>query len=188
MAQFDIPEPFEIPFFDHGNTLAETIKNSSQRRKMSKTHFIFRKIKNILLYRLAFFCPLNSWRIKMHRWRGIHIGEHCYIAQQCSLDNAYPELIFIEDYAGINQGTTIITHTNCRDVFKGVVKCVAAPVVVRKYALVSVNCTLLPGVEIGEKAIVSAGSVVTNKVKPDTMVIGNPAKKLVNFEKMLEKA
>ena len=61
-----IPPAMEIPYFDHGSNLSETIKHSSERRKMSKFRFVFRKVRNILLYRMAFFCPLNSWRIKMH--------------------------------------------------------------------------------------------------------------------------
>ena len=40
------------------------------------------------------------------------------------------------------------------------------------------NCSLLPGAEIGEYAIVSAGSVVYGKVEPMTIVRGNPAEKI----------
>ena len=90
-----IPPAKEIPYFDHGSNLSETIKHSSERRKMSKFRFVCRKIRNICLYRMAFFCPLNSWRIKMHRRRGVHIGKNVYIGQNCCIDNAYPEYIFI---------------------------------------------------------------------------------------------
>ena len=37
------------------------------------------------------------------------------------------------------------------------------------------NVTLLPGVKIGDRSIVAAGSVVTRNVPPDCMVAGNPA-------------
>lgn len=47
---------------------------------------------------------------------------------------------------------------------------------VRKGASVGANATILPGVEIGEKAIVGAGSVVTKDVPPFAVVVGNPAK------------
>lgn len=48
--------------------------------------------------------------------------------------------------------------------------------IVRKGASVGANATILPGVEIGEKAIVGAGSVVTKDVPPFAVVVGNPAK------------
>ncbi|WP_336667256.1 acyltransferase [Enterobacter mori] len=47
---------------------------------------------------------------------------------------------------------------------------------VRKGASVGANATILPGIEIGEKAIVGAGSVVTKDVPPFAVVVGNPAK------------
>lgn len=187
MSQFDIPEPFAIPFYDHGDSLAETIKNSSSRRKMSPFYFAYRKIRNIILYRLAFFCPLNSWRVKMHRWRGVHIGQHCHVAQQCSIDNAYPELVFIEDYAGINQGTTIISHTNAGSFYEDIVPNIAAPVVVRHHALCAINTILLPGSDIGEYSIVTAGSVVNHKIPPYSLAQGNPAKVIFNIERIIKR-
>ena len=186
MTQFDIPEKFQIPFFDHKSSLLGTIKTSSARRKMNPLYFAYRKIRNIILYRLAYFCPINKWRIWMHRRRGCHIGEHVYIAQECSIDNAYPELVYIEDYASLNGGCTILCHTNVREHFDGIVNCEAAPVVLRHHCLVSIHCMLLPGAEIGEYAIVSANSVVGSKVKPCTMVIGNPAKKIYSYEEIIE--
>ena len=42
---------------------------------------------------------------------------------------------------------------------------------------------LLPGVEIGEYAIVSANSVVSSSVAPYTLAVGNPAKQVFEFEK-----
>jgi len=44
-----------------------------------------------------------------------------------------------------------------------------------RYAFVGANSMLLPGVEIGDGAIVGGGSVVRGKVPPWTIVVGNPA-------------
>lgn len=43
-------------------------------------------------------------------------------------------------------------------------------------ATIGANATILPGVTIGEKAMVGAGAVVTKDVPPDVVVVGNPAK------------
>ncbi len=44
------------------------------------------------------------------------------------------------------------------------------------------NATIVPGVTIGEEAVVAAGSVVTKDVPPKTLVGGNPAKVIKEIE------
>lgn len=47
---------------------------------------------------------------------------------------------------------------------------------ISKGASIGANATILGGVEIGNNAMVGAGSVVTKNVEPFTLVYGNPAK------------
>lgn len=49
-------------------------------------------------------------------------------------------------------------------------------VVVKKGARIGINCSILPGVTVGEEALVGAGSVVTKDVPPGSVVYGNPAR------------
>lgn len=186
-SDFNIPDPIEIPYFDHGSSLSETIRNSSNRRKMSKFKFVCRKIRNIILYRAAYFCPINSWRIKMHRRRGVHIGNNVYIGQLCSIDNAYPEYVFIGDDVSLAGEDTIVAHINPYAHFKDVFESRVAPVVIEKGAWIGVKCTLVPGARVGEYAAVSAGSVVNNKVPAYTLVSGNPAKKVFEYKDQISK-
>jgi acetyltransferase-like isoleucine patch superfamily enzyme len=48
--------------------------------------------------------------------------------------------------------------------------------IVKAGATIGANATLLPGITIGEKAMVGAGAVVTKDVPAGAVVIGNPAK------------
>ncbi|MFO1496448.1 MAG: acyltransferase [Lysobacterales bacterium] len=48
--------------------------------------------------------------------------------------------------------------------------------VVRRHASIGANATILPGVEIGEGAMVGAGAVVTRSVPAHAVVVGNPAR------------
>lgn len=48
--------------------------------------------------------------------------------------------------------------------------------VIKKGASIGANATILPGITIGENALVGAGSVVTKDVPPNTVVFGNPAR------------
>ncbi|UWX80272.1 acyltransferase [Arthrobacter jinronghuae] len=52
------------------------------------------------------------------------------------------------------------------------------PIVIRDRAWISFRATILPGVVIGEGAVVAANSVVTKDVEPFTVVGGIPAKKI----------
>jgi acetyltransferase-like isoleucine patch superfamily enzyme len=50
--------------------------------------------------------------------------------------------------------------------------------IIRKGASIGSGATILSNLVIGERALVGAGSVVTNDVPPDTVVAGNPARVL----------
>ena len=60
-------------------------------------------------------------------------------------------------------------HTHYVDSF-------VAPTIIGPHAWVGINVTILPGVTIGEGAIVAAGSVVTHDVPPRTLAAGVPAR------------
>ncbi|MDD3490961.1 MAG: acyltransferase [Paludibacter sp.] len=145
-----------------------------------------RKIKNTVLMLMAYACPSNGLRIKLHRFRGVTIGNKVYLGMFCFLDNLYPEYIYIDDNASVNAGTMILTHFNPMKQYAPILKARVAPVVIQKKAIVAVRSVLLPGVTIGESAIVSAGSVVDKDVPDYTLVRGNPAKRVTDFEFLIK--
>jgi acetyltransferase-like isoleucine patch superfamily enzyme len=55
-------------------------------------------------------------------------------------------------------------------------------VLIRRNAWIGANSTILPGVTVGENAIVAAGSVVTKDVEANTIVGGVPAKKIKDID------
>ena len=52
---------------------------------------------------------------------------------------------------------------------------IAAPVVIEDFVWCGANVTIVPGVTVGEGAIIAAGSVVTRDVPIGAIVGGNPA-------------
>ncbi len=54
---------------------------------------------------------------------------------------------------------------------------------VERKAVIGANATLLPGIKIGEGALIGAGSVVTKDVPPGSVMAGNPAKLLKGLKK-----
>lgn len=55
---------------------------------------------------------------------------------------------------------------------------VPAPVHIGKGAWIGANATILPGVTVGDGAVVAAASVVTRDVPAGTVVVGSPARVL----------
>lgn len=53
---------------------------------------------------------------------------------------------------------------------------ICKPVHIGKKAWIGAGATILPGVSVGENAVVAAGAIVTKDVAPNTIVGGNPAK------------
>ena len=52
--------------------------------------------------------------------------------------------------------------------------------IIKKGASVGANATILPGITIGQNALIGAGSVVIRDVAPNLIMAGNPAKNISN--------
>lgn len=124
--------------------------------------------------------PVGSkFRACLERIRGVKVGNHVFLGGGCVLDRAKPHLITIEDYVSLAGNVMILTHSNPTEPLREILGdegTKIAPVHIKRGAWVSVNCVVLPGVTIGENAIVAAGAVVTKDVAPETIVGGVPAK------------
>lgn len=83
--------------------------------------------------------------------------------------------MIVEDGASLAGNDYILAHSTPLEYHKDVVESFVAPTIVRKNVWVGINVTILPGVEIGEGAIVAAGSVVTKDV-PHALVGGVTAR------------
>ncbi len=132
-----------------------------------------RKVCNTILFSWAYRCPLNGLRVLFHRMRGCHIGKGVYIGRYCFLDNMYPEYIYIYDGASVNAECMLLTHFNPFEVWEGVFNAEVKPLVIKKNAIVAVRCTLMPGVTIGEQAVVSGGMTLEKSVPAFHMVRAN---------------
>ena len=87
--------------------------------------------------------------------------------------------VFIPEFSILEEGCWIgpnVVFTNAKYPLSPGVKDRLAGPVIRKGAKIGANVTLLPGVTIGEYALVGAGSVVVRDVPPGAVVVGNPAR------------
>lgn len=129
--------------------------------------------------------PWNKARIRMQRWRGVNIGKHVHWGTDVTVDPPYPYFLVVEDGVSLAGNDYILTHNKPLAYHKACSESYVAPVYIRKNAWVAVNVTILPGVEIGEGAIVAAGSVVNKDVPPLMMAAGIPAKPIKDMSEKL---
>ena len=127
-------------------------------------------IRNKIFGFLAQYLLSNELRLRLYKCMGVKIVNNVFIGKYSLIDDTFPELISIEDNANISFGVTIVAHDAS--------KRKTDRVLVQKGAYIGTRAILLPGVAIGENAVVGAGSVVTKDVEAGTKVAGVPAKKL----------
>jgi len=169
-------EKINKPYFGVSKSVVSQIRSGKNRRNESVFKFLKTKSTNYILERLAFNCPLNSWRVKFHKWRGVNIGENVMVCLQVTLDHSYPELITIEDDVSLAGNNYILTHSNPYPHFKNVLESFISPVTIKKGAWIGIGVMILPGVTIGEYSIISAGSIVTKDIPDRVIARGIPAK------------
>jgi acetyltransferase-like isoleucine patch superfamily enzyme len=81
--------------------------------------------------------------------------------------------VTIGDCVCLTEDVRIFTHGHSEAVHH---KRVYSPVTIKSYAKIYSGATILPGVTIGEQAIVSGGAIVTKDVAPNSVVAGIPAR------------
>ena len=99
-----------------------------------------------------------------------------------------PYLVEIGENVTIAYGTALLTHDNA------VIKCdldatdYFGKIKIGDHCFIGAKSILLPGVVLGERTIVGAGSVVTKSFPQGNIVIaGNPAKEICTVEEFREK-
>jgi acetyltransferase-like isoleucine patch superfamily enzyme len=107
----------------------------------------------------------------------VKIGNRVRIHTQAFI----PEFTIIEDECWIGPN---VVMTNAKYPKSLIVKDGLKGPCIMKYAIIGANSTLLPGIRIGQYALIGAGSVVTKDVPEKCVVAGNPAK-LINRIKNL---
>ena len=105
--------------------------------------------------------------------KNIHIGENVFINANCTMQDQGG--IFIGDNVLIGHNACILTLNHNEDPQKRA-NLLPSPVKIGNGAWLGSNVTVLPGVTIGDGAIIAAGAVVTKDVEANTIVAGIPAK------------
>lgn len=117
--------------------------------------------------------------VRIYAGEGVSIGHHVHFAFLSSVSGG--GLCEVGDFAGIGAGVRILTGS---EEIEGGLTNPTVPAELRRvrrartvigaHALVFTNSVVLPGVTVGEGAIVAAGSVVHRDLAPWGIYAGNP--------------
>lgn len=150
-------------------------------KRVYKTYrdcFLMKYVMNSWL--LSPFLPrrVRPWVLKKV---GCHVGKGCFIGDNVRIDTGHSYMITLEDSVSVAGGTRLLCHQrDFQEYFVGSdymkLGYIIKPIVLKKGCLVGMESFVMPGVTIGEGAIVGAGSLVTKDIPAWTVATGRPAK------------
>lgn len=127
--------------------------------------------------------PFNPRKLRpvFMRMMGCKVGKECFIGEYVRIDPGHADMITLEDHVSIAAGVRLLCHQ--RDFSNYYVGddymdlgYIVKPIVLKKGCLIGMESFVMPGVTIGEGAIVGAGSLVTKDIPAWTVATGRPAK------------
>jgi len=131
----------------------------------------------VKLSRLTYtFRRATRGRVSALRSLGVRIGTGCRILSDIATTE--PWLISVGDRVTVSSGVTFITHDGSGWLYRDARgrRYRFAPIRVGSDVFIGAGVTVLPGVSIGDRCVVGAGSMVTASVPDGTVVAGVPAR------------
>ena len=133
------------------------------------------EVRRFFYRQLGFSIPRDSHvygRLEVREPNSISIANHVSIGHDAILDGRGGITIG----ENVNISSEVAIWTMQHDPQSPTFATISEPVVIERYAWLSFRSIILPGVRIGEGAVVAAGAVVTKDVPPFSIVAGVPAK------------
>ncbi len=149
-------------------------------------HFFF-VIKVGVCFRIAYgpgiFHTFRFNQLRPWLWRkmGCHVGKNVSIGHSVGVDVGNTDLVHVEDNVIITNHCIILCHRrDMKGYRKGdngtLLPYIYAPVTLKKGCQIGMGSIVMPGVTIGEGAIIGARSTVTKDIPAWTIAVGNPCK------------
>lgn len=133
----------------------------------------WKAVRNFVFIQLARYSP--SLPVKNWIYRhvlGMKVGDRTAFALMVMVDVFFPERITVGDNSIIGYNTTLLTHEYLIAEYR------LGNITIGSNVMIGANVTVLPGVTIGDHAVVAAGSVVHRDVPAYARVGGNPLREL----------
>lgn len=158
------------------------VSGSTSLWQIYKTVSFWKVVKCFIVIEIARYMPFLSVKNWLYRtFLKMKVGEKTSFALKVTPDTMFPERIRVGKDTIIGFNTTILAHEYLVDEYR------LGDVVIGDRVMIGANSTILPGVVIGDDAIISAMTLVNKDVPAGSFVGGNPMKIIYTKEEMLHK-
>ncbi len=136
-------------------------------------------MKNFIIIQIARYTPFLSVKNWLYRtFLRMKVGKKTSFALMVMPDIMFPEKITVGENSIIGYNTTLLAHEYLIREYR------LGEIVIGNEVMIGANTTILPGVKIGDGAIVSAGTLVHKDVPGGAFVGGNPMRVIYTKEQM----
>ncbi|WP_304343665.1 acyltransferase [Chryseobacterium koreense] len=150
--------------------------------------FFYRIILKINTFRESL---VGKAYIEICKAKGLKVGKDVIFVEVPKFGSE-PFLIEIGDRTKITANCTFINHDGAMYVIRSMEKYIDARnfgrIKIGKNCFIGNNCTILPGIEMGDNCILGAGSVLNSSMPPNSVFAGVPAKFICTTEEYGDKA
>lgn len=144
-----------------------------------QTVSFWKVVKTFIIIQLARYTPFLNVKNWMYRtFLRMEVGEKTAFALMAMPDTMFPEKIRVGRNTIIGYNTTILAHEYLVTEYR------LGDVIIGDEVMIGANTTILPGVLIGDGAVVSAGTLVHKDVPAGAFVGGNPMRIIYTKEEM----
>ncbi|MFT9849543.1 acyltransferase [Aneurinibacillus sp. REN35] len=145
------------------------VQGANSLWQLYKTISFWKVVKCFAVVQLARYTPWMPLKNWMYRtFLGMKVGENTAVALMVMMDTMFPERISIGSNSIIGYNTTILAHEYLIEEYR------LGDVKIGSGVMIGANSTVLPGVTIGDGAVVSAATLVNADVPAGAFVGGNP--------------
>ncbi|QOV13238.1 acyltransferase [Viridibacillus arvi] len=155
------------------------VEGASSLWQIYKTVSFWKVAKTFIVIQMARYTPFLSMKNWLYRtFLKMKIGDKTAFALMVMPDTMFPERIQVGSNTIIGYNTTILAHEYLIEEYR------LGDVIIGDRVMIGANSTILPGVNIGDDAIVSAATLVNRDVPAGAFVGGNPMQIIYTKEQM----
>lgn len=129
----------------------------------------FKVVYNFVIIVLARYLPSMRLKNFLYRLVGIRVGRGVSVGLMAMMDVFYPQYICIGENSVIGYNVTLLGHEFLVHEYR------VGKVKIGRNVMIGANSTVLPGVCIGDGALIGAGSLVNRDIPPGALACGVPA-------------
>ncbi|SFA88881.1 Acetyltransferase (isoleucine patch superfamily) [Lentibacillus halodurans] len=155
------------------------VQQANSLWQIYKTVSFWKVMKNFVFIQLGRYIPFLSVKNWLYRtFLRMDVGKQTAFALMVMPDIMFPEKIKVGSNSVIGYNTTILAHEYLIKEYR------IGDVVIGNDVMIGANTTILPGVTIGDGAVISSATLVNRDVPPGAFVGGNPMQVIYTKEEM----